>query len=200
MPSKTDSAHESVGLKRSEKWPEVERTFRESHSTCAACDSTVVQVHHVLPFHFAILLGRPDLELDPNNLITLCEKEKGEEAQDHHLLLGHLDDFQSYNKDVRASAVIFHEQDEATIKADAGWQAMAQAKPPVWAAMSDDDKAAMRALMDEWYPLSERLFVEPAPFTEPTPLGPDVALPGQLTAAPGPSQKSPEQLMAEEQA
>ena len=147
-----DDVHESLGLKRSDKWPEVERAFREKNPTCAACDCTTVQVHHVLPFHFAILLGRPDLELDPRNLITLCEKEKGEDAADHHLLLGHLDDFQSYNRDVREFAATFHGQDAATIKANVDWQATEHARPGAWADMTDDDKTALRALMDDWYP------------------------------------------------
>jgi hypothetical protein len=151
--SAIDNVHESLGLKRSDKWPEVERAFVAAHPICAACTSTVVQAHHVLPFHFAILLGRPDLELDPRNLITLCEKEKGEEANDHHLLLGHLDDFQSYNKDVRTFADTYKGLDAATIKANVDWQAAEKVRGKVWADMTDQDKADLRALMDEWYPL-----------------------------------------------
>lgn len=157
MPPTTDHGAEIAsahGLKRSDKWPEEEQAFKKDHPTCAACDSTLVQVHHVLPFHFCILLGRPDLELDPRNLITLCEKEKGQEAQDHHLLLGHLDDFQSYNKDVRDFADIFKGQDMTAIKANSEWLAAVKAIPPVWAKMTDDEKTTFRNLMDAWYPLA----------------------------------------------
>lgn len=131
----------------------MEQAFKAANPTCAACGSPLVQVHHVLPFHFAILLGRPDLELDPRNLITLCEKEHGEEAQDHHLLLGHLGDFQSYNKDVRAYAVSYGKMSADDIRVTPSWMDASQHKPPVWADMTDDDKKAMRALMDAWYPL-----------------------------------------------
>ena len=33
-----------------------------------------VQVQHIFPFHYCVALGRPDLELDERNLITLCGK------------------------------------------------------------------------------------------------------------------------------
>lgn len=141
------------GLKRSDQWPRVERAFRKAHPTCAACDSASVQVHHVLPFHFAILLDRPDLELDPRNLIALCESEDGTPANDHHLLLGHLDDFETYNPAVRQFATTYHGQDAATIRAAVDWQAAANAKPPAWGDMTDDEKMAMRTLMDTLYPL-----------------------------------------------
>ena len=54
-------------------------------------------MHHIFPFHYCIALGRPDLELDDRNLITLCEDEAGKPGQNHHLLVGHLDDFESSN-------------------------------------------------------------------------------------------------------
>lgn len=154
MAAAAEAVHEALGLKRSDKWPEVERTFRLSHPNCAACDSTAVQVHHVLPFHFAILLGRPDLELDPRNLITLCEAEKGKTANDHHLLLGHLDDFQSYNRNARQYALLYRGRTVAAIRADGGWRVAAGARPGPWASMTDQDKADLRALMDSLYPMS----------------------------------------------
>ncbi len=144
-------------LVRSEHWPVIEEAFKAEHPQCEACTvgdpgADAVQVHHVLPFHFAILLGRPDLELDPRNLISLCEKEKGEDAQDHHLLLGHLDDFQSYNKDVRDFAVKFLSKTHEEIQADALWLAAKLDKPPMWNNMTDTDKTNLRTMMDWWYP------------------------------------------------
>jgi hypothetical protein len=38
-------------------------------------------VHHIFPFHYCIALGRPDLELDDRNLITLCEDEQGKRSR-----------------------------------------------------------------------------------------------------------------------
>ena len=63
--------------------------------TCAACGSTLrLEVHHVLPVHV-----RPDLELTPSNLITLCE---GEHL--HHYTLGHGHNWDNYNPSVQADA------------------------------------------------------------------------------------------------
>jgi hypothetical protein len=68
---------EGLGVPRSPKWPAVRAEFVRLHPTCAACGSwSALNVHHVLPFH-----QRPDLELDPSNLITLC--------REHHFRIGH---------------------------------------------------------------------------------------------------------------
>jgi hypothetical protein len=55
-------------------------------------------VHHVIPFHL-----RRDLELDPENLITLCENKR--DGVNCHLLFGHLGCFKSFNPSVRADVV-----------------------------------------------------------------------------------------------
>jgi len=85
------NATRAVGLeKRSSKWPKVEKDFLSKHPVCEACGSNKkLNVHHKKPYHL-----HPELELDENNLITLCmEKEC-------HLLIGHLDDFKAYNPNV----------------------------------------------------------------------------------------------------
>jgi len=85
----------STGGKRSSQWPKVEKTFRESHPTCAACGaSSKIQVHHKHPFHLF-----PELELDPNNLISLC---MGPNAC--HLFVGHGDNFKAWNPNVESDA------------------------------------------------------------------------------------------------
>ena len=77
---------------RSPLWPEVRAAFLKTHPTCEATGTSHnLEVHHVLPFH-----DDPELELTPGNLITL--------RRDVHLLLGHLDDWTSYNPHVRADA------------------------------------------------------------------------------------------------
>lgn len=82
---------------RSPKWPAARRRHLKKHPECAACGSRVgLQVHHVVPFHKA-----PELELDPGNLITLCESVGGLEC---HELLGHGDNWQCHVPDVRAIA------------------------------------------------------------------------------------------------
>jgi 5-methylcytosine-specific restriction endonuclease McrA len=51
------------------------------------------QVHHKVPFH-----DRPELELDPTNLVTLC----GPKHRNHHLDIGHLGDYKCYNHNIDA--------------------------------------------------------------------------------------------------
>lgn len=74
---------------RSNDWPKVRKQHLDKHNFCAACGKTKkLEVHHIKPVH-----KYPDLELDPNNLITLC-------ADPCHIVFGHLKHFKSWNKDV----------------------------------------------------------------------------------------------------
>lgn len=60
------------GKKRSSKWDKVRDDFIKLNPSCAVCGSTKnLQVHHKKPFHLF-----PELELDVNNLVTLCEGKK----------------------------------------------------------------------------------------------------------------------------
>ena len=62
---------------RSGKWPAVRQRFIKAHPCCEACGSSQnLNVHHIFSFK-----NNPELELDPDNLITLCRK--------HHFFLGH---------------------------------------------------------------------------------------------------------------
>lgn len=62
---------------RSGQWVQVRADFVRLHPRCEACGSAYnLNVHHVEPFHL-----RPDLELEPSNLITLC--------REHHFRIGH---------------------------------------------------------------------------------------------------------------
>jgi 5-methylcytosine-specific restriction enzyme A len=84
-----------ISAKRSDKWPTVEKHFRETNPTCAACGGKDrLNVHHCMPFHLD-----PSKELDPTNLITLCMGEK-----ECHLHIGHGGSFKQYNPNVRADA------------------------------------------------------------------------------------------------
>ena len=70
-------------LERSPKWDEVEKAFRAKTRSVWLCgESEQLNVHHMYPFHYVVLCGRPDLELDPRNLLTLCTREDRE----HHLV------------------------------------------------------------------------------------------------------------------
>lgn len=80
---------------RSPKWPGVRAAYLKQFPVCAACGGKEkLEVHHVTPFHLD-----PTRELDPGNLITLCDP--------HHLLVGHLMSWASFNAEVRADAAIW---------------------------------------------------------------------------------------------
>lgn len=57
----------------------------------------MVEVHHKVPFHVD-----PARELDPANLITLCESKKG--GVNCHLFLGHLGNYKHANPTVAEDA------------------------------------------------------------------------------------------------
>lgn len=153
MQQKTDlgaTLAAQYGLHRSTKWPAAQKKHLQMEPACAACGTSGnLNVHHILPFHFCILLGRPELELDQRNLITLCEGETN-----HHLLLGHLDDWQSYHRNVKTDAPgPFKGMTNQQIRANLAWQDLMKNRPPVWEKMTDEDKATFRQLMDTLYPL-----------------------------------------------
>jgi len=86
-----------ISTQRSGKWPTVEKHFREEHPTCAACGGNKnINIHHIHPFHID-----PALELDPNNLLTLCMGKL-----ECHLQIGHAGSFKQYNPNVRRDAAI----------------------------------------------------------------------------------------------
>jgi 5-methylcytosine-specific restriction endonuclease McrA len=95
---------------RSSKWPALRKHFLEAHPYCAYCGAREnLQVHHIRPFHLD-----PTLELDPTNLIVLCETP----GIDHHLHIGHLGNFRSEgNPNVKEDCA----KHEAEMKAAGTW-------------------------------------------------------------------------------
>ena len=86
------------GLKRSGQWPAVRDEHLQQHPKCACCGGTKkLRVHHIEPFHV-----NPNRELDPRNLITLCEAKKY--GINCHLFLGHLGNWKRWNPFVVLSA------------------------------------------------------------------------------------------------
>ncbi|HLI71704.1 MAG TPA: HNH endonuclease [Ktedonobacteraceae bacterium] len=110
------------GIERSPEWPAVAHQHLLKEPACRACGhrGQGLQVHHIKPFHL-----HPDLELDPDNLITLCELK----GRDHHLLLGHLDDWESYNPNVRQDVKRFYKMSDSQIRADPAWQKEERQRP-----------------------------------------------------------------------
>ncbi len=85
--------------KRSPEWPRVRKEHLEKHPTCEVCGGTEkLEVHHIRPFHL-----HRELELSPENLITLCES-KGVGGLNCHLIFGHLGNFKSFNVTVTKDA------------------------------------------------------------------------------------------------
>lgn len=84
------------GRPRSPKWAKVRAEAIKRHPLCSACGSVKgLEVHHVEPYHLA-----PGLELDPDNLIVLCD----ETSNRCHFTFGHLWDWCKSNAGVRIDA------------------------------------------------------------------------------------------------
>src|SRR5207245_7455152 len=74
---------------RSPHWPTVRKAHLLKYPKCAACAGMkCLEVHHLQPYHLA-----PHLELDPANLVTLCECP----SHSCHFIFGHLQEWHSYN-------------------------------------------------------------------------------------------------------
>ena len=85
------------GAKRSSQWRKVRDGFLRG-KRCVVCDGkTSLVAHHEIPFHLA-----PDMELDPGNLMPLCERKRF--GINCHLLIGHLGNFRRINMSARADA------------------------------------------------------------------------------------------------
>ena len=86
---------------RSSQWKKTRASHLEANGMCLACGGRVsLEVHHLMPYHLA-----PELELDPNNLFTLCES-----ASHCHWTFGHLLNWRSYNENAKADAIAFFQK------------------------------------------------------------------------------------------
>ncbi len=75
-------------LARSNGWYYLRNEFIKENYFCSACDAVKgIQVHHIKPVHLF-----PDLELDWDNLISLCG--------DCHFVIGHSRNWRKYNINV----------------------------------------------------------------------------------------------------
>lgn len=87
---------------RSSKWPTVRKNHLKKFPCCAVCGGIKkVEVHHIIPFN-----QDPSLELEPTNLISLCEaKSFGLVC---HLLVGHCGNYKKINPNVSEDAKIWN--------------------------------------------------------------------------------------------
>jgi len=87
----------TLGLPRSSRWKTVRSEFLSLNPCCSVCGSKKnVVPHHKVPFHVD-----PSLELDPSNLISLCEN-KGFNC---HFFFGHLRNWAGHNPTVEEDAI-----------------------------------------------------------------------------------------------
>jgi hypothetical protein len=81
----------------------VREVYLAHHPSCEACGGwQKLEVHHILSFYLA-----PELELDEDNLITLCRKSSVVSGLPCHRLFGHLGNYQLCNESVRADAAFW---------------------------------------------------------------------------------------------
>ena len=93
-----------LSAKRSNHWPTVRKQHLQLHPTCELCGGGAkLEVHHKRPFHL-----HPELELDPANLITLCEA--GTDGVNCHLPFGHLCNWNSGNGSWYSDTQTWHEK------------------------------------------------------------------------------------------
>jgi hypothetical protein len=147
------------GHERSPHWHTVEKKHVAAHPRCYCCaegqsEGEPVQVHHIFPFHYCVAFGRPDLELDDRNLVTLCESEKGRHAPNHHLLIGHADSFQSSNLHLERDALkIFHGLTEEQIKKSSHFIELIRSRVKPLKDMAPSDVDEFKRLMNTRFPL-----------------------------------------------
>ena len=168
------SIAQRYGLTRSPLWSEVERAYLATNRKCTACPSTSnIQLHHIFPFHLCHLVYRGDLELDERNFLPLCE----EPVNNHHLLLGHLGNFESYNNYAFPSKVgrdailvlvaelvaLIPGLTAEMIKGNTSWLQASTGRPKPWEQWTPDQRNAFRSLLDQLFPF-QKTSIASAPF------------------------------------
>lgn len=92
----------TLDVKRSGSWTTLRKRHLETYPTCAVCGGKkFLEVHHIQDFH-----NHPELELDPKNLITLCEHPYFND----HLRYGHLGDYKCINVDILKDTAIWRKK------------------------------------------------------------------------------------------
>ena len=166
-----EQAHEEHGLTRSSHWPTVRGHVLESQLAAwrakfpkfdEETKGVEWEVHHRIAFHFGALLDLGYIELDTRNLYVIPRY-----TADLHLLLGHLDDFRSFNIDVvsdlkrwggelwggKGKLPTDHDTTKASVINDHDWLRKHLARPRSWGAMTDHDKRALAHLIKTELPL-----------------------------------------------
>jgi hypothetical protein len=143
------SPHKKHGIERSPEWKKVRAKHLTEQSNCVFCiaPQSKLQVHHIIPFHYGVLLNRSYIELDDRNLITLCEGKN-----EHHLLCGHLDNFESYNPNVVKWIPALKGCAASMIKTAKLFQDAIANRPKPFEALTQDERELMIRYIDTLYP------------------------------------------------
>lgn len=92
------SLSRTLGAARSSQWPTTRRNHLRKHPFCEITGSFKdVEVHHVKNFK-----DHPELENDPDNLITL--------TREMHFHFAHLRDWSSINPHIREDARVWRDK------------------------------------------------------------------------------------------
>lgn len=84
---------------RSSSWSKVRLEHLKNYPNCAACGrNKKLEIHHIKPYS-----KYPELELDPDNLITLCDDPC-------HFVFGHLMNYKSWNPSVIEDCKIYNDK------------------------------------------------------------------------------------------
>ena len=82
---------------RSPGWSKLREEHIKKQPHCQACGSKKrPEVHHIVPVHLD-----PSQELNPDNLITLCDKYC-------HFIFGHLMNYKSWNVNVIEDSKVYY--------------------------------------------------------------------------------------------
>jgi hypothetical protein len=89
-----------LSTRRSSRWRPTRKEHLRIHYWCVICGEekpSLLTVHHFEPFH-----EHPELELDPDNLRTMCEG-----VVNDHFLFGHLRNWKHSNANLDQDAEIW---------------------------------------------------------------------------------------------
>ncbi len=142
-------------FERSVEWKNLAKAHLQTHPFCLACGcksvSGYLSVHHKYPYQLCNAVGRADLVFDERNLITLCD---GRGSEEHHLLLGHLGDWASFNPEAITDATTtFFQKKSAFIRSNELWITKSKNKPNCLEKMSEMEINALKIKLDLVYPI-----------------------------------------------
>ena len=145
------------GYRRGPEWRAARRAYLKRQPSCAACKVqyrgffaplrrlfTGTVVHHIVPIHVCFALGRPDLETDTRNLLTLCAG--------HHLLIGHVLNYEEFNIYAKACVLRCWGKPTSEIWDNPEFKRFAEERYRPFSMWSDDEREAFRRKLWEKFP------------------------------------------------